>query len=72
MTPAHGPIEPHGFSRDDIGGFLPGYLERKILLVGPFPVICRDSAGALIRTGIERGRSTRPNLKIGICGEQLT
>jgi pyruvate,orthophosphate dikinase len=58
-----------GFSRDDIGGFLPDYLEQKILPVDPFQVIDRDSAGVLIRTGIERGRSTRPNLKVGICGE---
>ena len=58
-----------GFSRDDIGGFLPDYLEKKILPVDPFQVIDRDSVGVLIRTGIERGRSTRPNLKVGICGE---
>jgi len=58
-----------GFSRDDIGGFLPDYLDKKILPVDPFQVIDRDSVGVLIRTGIERGRSTRPNLKVGICGE---
>jgi pyruvate,orthophosphate dikinase len=58
-----------GFSRDDIGGFLPDYLDKKILPVDPFQVIDRGSVGALIRTGIERGRSTRPNLKVGICGE---
>ena len=58
-----------GFSRDDIGGFLPDYLEKKILPVDPFQVIDRDSVGVLMRTGIERGRSTRPNLKVGICGE---
>ena len=58
-----------GFSRDDIGGFLPDYLGKRILPVDPFQVIDRDSVGVLMRTGIERGRSTRPNLKVGICGE---
>jgi pyruvate,orthophosphate dikinase len=58
-----------GFSRDDIGGFLPDYLDRKILKVDPFQVLDRDSVGVLVRTGIERGRSTKPDLKIGICGE---
>jgi pyruvate,orthophosphate dikinase len=58
-----------GFSRDDIGGFLPDYLDKKILPVDPFQVLDRDSVGALVKTGIEKGRSTRPNLKVGICGE---
>jgi pyruvate,orthophosphate dikinase len=58
-----------GFSRDDIGGFLPAYLDKKILPVDPFRVLDRDSVGVLVKTGIERGRSTRPDLKVGICGE---
>jgi pyruvate,orthophosphate dikinase len=58
-----------GFSRDDIGGFLPDYLDKKILAVDPFQVLDRDSVGELVKTGIDRGRETRPNLKIGICGE---
>jgi pyruvate,orthophosphate dikinase len=58
-----------GFSRDDIGGFLPDYLDKKILPVDPFQVLDRDSVGALVKTGIEKGRSTRPDLKVGICGE---
>jgi len=58
-----------GFSRDDIGGFLPEYLDQKILPVDPFQVLDRDSVGVLVRTGIEKGRSTRPDLKVGICGE---
>jgi pyruvate,orthophosphate dikinase len=58
-----------GFSRDDIGGFLPDYLDKKILPVDPFQVLDRDSVGVLVRTGIEKGRSTRPDLKVGICGE---
>jgi len=59
----------YGFSRDDIGGFLPDYLDKKILPVDPFQVLDRDSVGVLVRTGIEKGRSTRPDLKVGICGE---
>jgi pyruvate,orthophosphate dikinase len=59
----------YGFSRDDIGGFLPDYLDKKILPVDPFQVLDRDSVGVLVKTGIERGRSTRPDLKVGICGE---
>jgi pyruvate,orthophosphate dikinase len=58
-----------GFSRDDIGGFLPDYLDKKILAVDPFQVLDRDSVGELVKTGIDRGRETRPNLKVGICGE---
>jgi pyruvate,orthophosphate dikinase len=58
-----------GFSRDDIGGFLPDYLDKKILAVDPFQVLDRDSVGELVRTGIDRGRKTRPKLKVGICGE---
>ena len=58
-----------GFSRDDIGGFLPDYLDQNILPVDPFQVIDRDSVGALMKVGIEKGRATRPDLKIGICGE---
>jgi pyruvate,orthophosphate dikinase len=58
-----------GFSRDDIGGFLPDYLDQKILAVDPFQVLDRDSVGVLVETGIEKGRATRPDLKVGICGE---
>ncbi len=58
-----------GFSRDDMGGFLPEYLDKKILPVDPFQVLDRDSVGVLVKTGIDKGRSTRPDLKVGICGE---
>ncbi|PKN00749.1 MAG: pyruvate, phosphate dikinase [Elusimicrobia bacterium HGW-Elusimicrobia-1] len=58
-----------GFSRDDIGGFLPDYLTSKILPVDPFQTIDADGVGELIEIGIDRGRSVRKNLKIGICGE---
>ncbi|MCS7048172.1 MAG: pyruvate, phosphate dikinase [Verrucomicrobiae bacterium] len=58
-----------GFSRDDIGSFLPDYLTAKILPADPFATIDQEGVGELIRLGIERGRATRPNLKVGICGE---
>ncbi|MCM8814146.1 MAG: pyruvate, phosphate dikinase [Candidatus Omnitrophica bacterium] len=58
-----------GFSRDDIGGFLPDYLNKSILPDDPFQTIDQDAVGELIKIGIERGRATRPDLKVGICGE---
>ncbi len=58
-----------GFSRDDIGGFVPHYLEKKLLPYDPFQVLDQEGVGQLVRIGIERGRKTRPNLKVGICGE---
>jgi pyruvate,orthophosphate dikinase len=58
-----------GYSRDDIGKFLPLYLERKLLPADPFAVLDQEGVGELIRLGIERGRQARPGLKVGICGE---
>lgn len=58
-----------GFSRDDIGSFLPDYINAKILPIDPFQSIDQEGIGELIKIGIERGRTTRPNLKVGICGE---
>ncbi len=58
-----------GFSRDDIGGFLPKYLDEKILDNDPFQTIDQEGVGELLKFGIERGRKTKPHLKIGICGE---
>jgi pyruvate,orthophosphate dikinase len=59
-----------GFSRDDIGGFLNEYLDKKMLANDPFQTIDQGGVGQLITMACEKGRSTRPNLKIGICGEQ--
>ncbi len=58
-----------GFSRDDIGGFVPDYVEKKILPVDPFQVLDQEGVGQLMKTAIEKGRAARPKLKIGICGE---
>jgi len=58
-----------GYSRDDIASFLPIYLEKKILKVDPFQVLDQKGVGQLIQMATERGRSVRPDLKCGICGE---
>jgi pyruvate,orthophosphate dikinase len=58
-----------GLSRDDANRFLPAYLEQGILARDPFQELDREGVGGLIRIGIERGRMTRPDLKVGICGE---
>ena len=58
-----------GFSRDDIGGFLPEYIEKGILPQDPFQSIDVSGVGELINIGVQKGRSTKSNLKIGICGE---
>ncbi len=58
-----------GFSRDDIGGFLPDYLRLAIVPADPFQTIDQDGVGELIALGIARGRAARPGLKVGICGE---
>jgi len=58
-----------GFSRDDIGGFLPDYLKKGILNDDPFQTIDQEGIGELIKMGIERGRKTRKDLEVGICGE---
>ncbi len=59
-----------GFSRDDVAGFLQEYLAKGILDADPFQTIDQEGIGQLIAMAVERGRSTRPDLKIGICGEQ--
>jgi pyruvate, orthophosphate dikinase len=59
-----------GFSRDDIGSFMNAYLDKKMLAADPFQTIDQDGVGQLIKMAVEKGRATRPNLKVGICGEQ--
>jgi pyruvate,orthophosphate dikinase len=58
-----------GFSRDDVGKFLKIYQDKKILEKDPFASIDVQGVGDLVRVGVERGRKTRKNLKLGICGE---
>jgi len=58
-----------GYSRDDVAKFLPDYLQKGLLPHDPFSVLDQEGVGELIRIGIERGRRTRPDLKVGICGE---
>jgi pyruvate, orthophosphate dikinase len=59
----------YGYSRDDVGKFLPLYIEKALVPRDPFRALDREGVGELIRIGIERGRRTRPDLKVGICGE---
>ena len=58
-----------GFSRDDIGAFMGDYLENKLLDADPFQTIDIESVGKLLEIGVQGGRNTNPNLKVGICGE---
>ncbi|MFJ6697655.1 pyruvate, phosphate dikinase [Streptomyces sp. NPDC091272] len=59
-----------GFSRDDVeASFFTAYLEKGIFGVSPFETIDRDGVGALVRSAVEAGRKTRPDLKLGVCGE---
>ena len=58
-----------GFSRDDINKFLPDYIEQGILKQDPFAVLDREGVGQLVKMATEKGRKSRTNLKVGICGE---
>jgi pyruvate,orthophosphate dikinase len=58
-----------GFSRDDAGKFLPAYLEKGILKQDPFQVLDREGVGQLVQMAVTKGRSARPDIKLGICGE---
>jgi len=58
-----------GYSRDDAGKFLPHYLAKKILPADPFQTLDQEGVGQLVEMGIQRGRATRKDLKVGICGE---
>jgi len=59
----------YGLSRDDAGKFLPFYVEQEIYPCDPFVSIDQDGVGELVKLGCERGRATRPDIKLGICGE---
>jgi pyruvate,orthophosphate dikinase len=58
-----------GYSRDDAGVFLPVYLAKNLLKHDPFQILDQEGVGQLVKIGTERGRQTRPDLKVGICGE---
>ena len=58
-----------GYSRDDISSFLPDYLDQGVLPVDPFVSIDQTGVGQLVKAGVDKGRQTKPKLKIGICGE---
>jgi pyruvate,orthophosphate dikinase len=59
----------YALSRDDVGSFMPTYVEDGIITDDPFVSIDVDGIGQLVRMGVERGRATRPDLKLGVCGE---
>ena len=59
----------YGFSRDDAGKFLNDYYKKGIFESDPFSKIDREGVGSLMKIGVELGRKTRPNIKLGICGE---
>ena len=59
----------YGISRDDAASFLSTYVAKGILEIDPFISVDRDGVGELVKIGVQRGRKTRPNLKVGICGE---
>jgi pyruvate,orthophosphate dikinase len=58
-----------GFSRDDVNSFLPDYLEKEILDRDPFQSLDQEGVGQLVKMAVEKGRKTRPDIKLGICGE---
>jgi pyruvate,orthophosphate dikinase len=58
-----------GFSRDDSGSFLPEYVSKKILEDDPFQSLDQEGIGELVKIGCEKGRATRPGIKLGVCGE---
>ena len=58
-----------GYSRDDVGSFVPEYINKKILKADPFQTLDQHGVGLLVELGVQRGRMTKPNLKTSICGE---
>jgi pyruvate,orthophosphate dikinase len=59
----------YGISRDDAASFLGTYIAKGIFEIDPFISVDRDGVGELVKIGVARGRKTRPNIKVGICGE---
>lgn len=59
----------YGFSRDDIGSFMPEYIQKGLLKADPFQTVDVDGVGELMRMAVEKGRFTKPRLPIGVCGE---
>jgi pyruvate,orthophosphate dikinase len=58
-----------GYSRDDAGKFLPIYIKKGILKIDPFQSLDQEGIGQLVEIGTTKGRSSKPDLKVGICGE---
>ena len=58
-----------GFSRDDVNAIVNTYIDEKIIPADPFNTLDQEGVGQLVKLGVERGRATRPNLKVGVCGE---
>ena len=58
-----------GFSRDDVNVIVHTYIDGKIIPADPFNTLDQQGVGQLVKLGVERGRATRPNLKVGVCGE---
>jgi pyruvate, orthophosphate dikinase len=58
-----------GFSRDDVGSFVPEYVKQNILEVDPFEVLDQTGVGQLVKIAVEKGKSVNPKIKLGICGE---
>jgi pyruvate,orthophosphate dikinase len=58
-----------GYSRDDVNSFLPDYLRQELLPIDPFQSLDTTGVGQLVEMGVQKGRSTQKNLKVGICGE---
>ena len=58
-----------GFSRDDVNAIVKDYIEEKIIPADPFNTLDQEGVGQLVKLGVQRGRSTRANLKCGVCGE---
>ena len=58
-----------GFSRDDVNSFLPDYIKQELLPIDPFQSLDTEGVGQLVRMAVNKGRATRRDLKLGICGE---